>query len=438
MSAAHPKIYTLTNLTRSLENHMDQTFGDKTFWVKAELSKINVSGGRRYIELVDSEKETITAKIQSIIWGNTYTTIKNKAGKVVDSILQPGNKVLIAVKIQYNKLYGLKLLIVDLDLSYSFGDVEKLKKETIEKLKKEHIFANQKSIYMPVIAKRIGLISSLGTSGYQDFTTELFSNPYYNNFTVKTFDCRVQGKIAIPEIIKAIKSANSYDLDVIVILRGGGSKIDLNIFNDYELCKAICESRLPIVTGIGHETDEVVADLVAHKNLITPTAVAKALYLSIATFNTHLTKSFQALKVATDVQLRNKKEEFVRHKKDVFIRSTSIINEMSQNLLGFKHYVATRLNTVLKTHTDRLSINYDKIKLLSTDLIKQHQLDLTSKLKLIDILNPERLLKRGYSITTVNNKKITTLDDLIGKELKTETDKGVIYSKVTKIKNKKL
>jgi exodeoxyribonuclease VII large subunit len=225
---------------------------------------------------------------------------------------------------------------------------------------------------------------------------------------------------------------------VIVILRGGGSKIDLNIFNDYELCKAICESRLPVITGIGHETDEVVADLVAHKNLITPTAVAKALYLSIATFNTRLLNSFQALKVATDVQLRNKKEEFVRHKKDVFIRSTSIISERSQNLLGFKHYVASRLNTVLKRHTDRLSINYDKIKLLSTDLIKQHQLDLTSKLKLIDILNPERLLKRGYSITTMNNKKIISLNGLIGKELKTETDKGVIYSKVTKIKNKKL
>jgi exodeoxyribonuclease VII large subunit len=435
MSAQAPKIFTLTNLTRSLENHMDQTFGGKTFWVKAELSKVNVSSGRRYIELVDSEKETVTAKIQAIIWGNTYTAIKTRSGKVIDSILEPGNKVLIEVKIQYDKLYGLKLLIVDLDLSYSFGDVEKLKKETIAKLKTEGLFDNQKSIYLPVIAKRIGLISSIGTSGYKDFTTELSSNQYYNNFTVKEFDCKVQGKAAIPEIIKAIQSANGYDLDVIVILRGGGSKIDLNIFNDYKLCKTICESRLPVMTGIGHETDDVVADLVARKSLITPTALAKSLYLSIATFNSNLINSYTALKVASDNQLRNKKEEFKRHKKDVYISSTSILNDTSQKLVSFKHSITAKLNDILRAHSNRLDVNYDKVKLLSRDLIKQQELDLNSKLKLIEIMNPQRLLQTGYSIASIDNKKITKLDDLVGKELKTETDKGTIYSKVTKIKN---
>lgn len=434
MPTTTPKIYTLTNLTRSLENHMDQTFGGKTFWVKAELSKVKVSSGRRYIELVDSEKDMVTAKIQAIMWGNTYSTILGRSGKVIDSIIQPGNKVLIAVKIQYDKLYGLKLLIVDLDLSYSFGDVEQLKKETILKLKEDRLFDIQKSIYLPVIAKRIGLIGSVGTSGYKDFTTELRSNNYYTNFTVKDFNCKVQGKAAIPELIKAIASANLYNIDVIVILRGGGSKIDLNIFNDYELCKAICESKLPVMTGIGHETDDVVADHVSRKNLITPTAVAKALYLAVATFNTNLINSFTALKVSSNNQLRNKNEEFKRYKKDVFINSTAILNERSQNLLGYRHFITTRLNSILRAHTNSLDVNYEKVKLLSRDVVKQQQLDLSSKLKLIDILNPERLLKTGYSIASVENKKITTLDNLIGKELKTETDKGTIYSEITKIK----
>jgi len=436
MSAQTSKIYTLTNLTRSLENHIDQTFGSKIFWVKAELSKVVVSSGRRYIELVDSEKENVTAKIQAIIWGNTYTAIKARSGKVIDSIIQPGNKVLIAVKIQYDKIYGLKLLITDLDLSYSFGDVEKLKKETIVKLKNNGIFNNQKSIYLPSIAKRIGLISSVGTSGYKDFVTELFTNRYYTNFSIKEFNCKVQGNSAIPELIKAITSANNYDLDVIVILRGGGSKIDLNIFNDYELCKTICESKLPVMTGIGHETDDVVADAVARKKLITPTAVAKELYLSIATFNSNLINSFTALKVANDTQLRNKKEEFKRHQKDLYISSMSVINETAQNLLGFKHYITTRLKVISRAHSNKLDVNYEKIKLLSIDLIKQKEFDLNSKLKLIDILNPERLLKTGYSIASINNKNISTLDNLVGKELKTETDKGTIYSKITQIKQK--
>ena len=434
MANPEPTIYTLTNLTRSLENHFDNTFGNKTFWVKAELSKVNVSSGRRYIELVDSEKDNVTSKIQAIIWSNTYIAIKNKSGKIIDSILQAGNKVLIEVKIQYDKIYGLKLLIVDLDLSYSFGDVEKLKKETIDKLKKEMIFNDQKSIYMPVIAKRIALISSVDTSGYKDFVTELKTNNYYRNFIVKEFDSKVQGKAAIPQIIKAITSANEYDVDVIVILRGGGSKIDLNIFNDYKLCKAICESKLPVLTGIGHETDEVVADLVARKSLITPTALAKSLYLSVATFNTNLVNSYKALQVATNIQLRNKKEEFERTRKDLSINSTSILNEASQKLIHFKHNISDKLNNILNEHSHKLVINYDKVKLLSIDLIRHHELDLNSKLKLIDILNPKRLLNSGYSIATIDNKNILELDNIIGKEMKTETDKGIIYSKVTNIK----
>lgn len=455
MSSISPTIYTLTNLTRSLENHFDKTFGTRTYWVKAELSKVNVSSGRRYIELVDSENENVSAKIQAIIWANTYSTIFKKAGKVIESIIQPGNKVLIEVKIQYDKIYGLKLLIVDLDLSFSFGDVEKLKKETIAKLKKEQIFNDQKSVYLPVISKRIALIGSIDTSGYKDFVTELSTNNYYRNFAVKVFDTKVQGKAAIPQIIKAINSANQYDVDVIVILRGGGSKIDLNIFNDYSLCKAICDSRLPVLTGIGHETDEVVADLVARKSLITPTALAKSLYLSIATFNTNLVHSYKAITVATNTQLRNKKEEFERTKKDVSIYSTNILNEASQQLSTISHNISSKLNNLLRDHSEQLTDikhnissklttllrdnseylnhNFDKIKILSFDFIKHQEVDLNSKLKMLELLNPKRLLDSGYSISTVENKEIKEIKNLVGKELKTLTDKGTIYSTITKI-----
>lgn len=434
MSTTEPHIYTLTNLTRSLENHFDNTFGARTFWVKAELSKINVSSGRRYIELVDSENNLVTSKIQAIIWGNIYTSIKNKAGKIIDSIIQPGNKVLIEVKIQYDKIYGLKLLIVDIDLSFSFGDVEKLKKETITKLKKEQIFNDQKSVYLPIISKRIALVGSVDTSGYKDFITELSTNNYYRNFAVKVFDTKVQGVAAIPQIIKAVESANQYDVDVIVILRGGGSKIDLNIFNNYLLCKTICESRLPIITGIGHETDEVVADLVARKFEITPTALAKALYLSIATFNTNIVKSYTAVQVATKNQLRNKKEEFERTKKDVSFYSTNILNESSANLINLKHSISNKLSSLLRDHSDKINYNFDKIKLLSFDYIKHQEIELNSKLKMLELLNPKRLLDSGYSISTIDNKEIIDFKSIVGKELKTLTNKGTIFSTVTKVK----
>ena len=257
------KIYSLTQLNSSIERFILHHFGSKSFWVTAEISKINEKGGHRYIELVDSINGKETAQNRATLWRSTYETIRNDIGKELDQILKFGNRVLFQFRIEYHKIYGLKLNVLNIDVTYSYGEIEKKKKETIDRLVKEKIFDLQHTLYLPTICKRIALIGSPDTSGYQDFIHGLSKNEVFTNFVVKSFPASVQGPNAAQELIAAINEAQLYDIDIIVIIRGGGSKMDLHSFNDYNLSKAICLSPIPVLTGIGHQTDETVSDLVA-------------------------------------------------------------------------------------------------------------------------------------------------------------------------------
>lgn len=259
------KIFSLGKLTKALENHFMDHFSKKLFWVTAEIVKLNSKSGHYYLELADTRNEQTTALCNATIWATQSRSIQQSLGEDFFTVLKPGNKALFAVKIEYHSIYGLKLNILDIDPSYNYGDIERRKKETIEKLKREGLFDLQKTLHFTVLSKQIALIGSPNTSGFRDFKEELFNNESYRNFKVKEFKTSVQGDTAKNEIVKALKDARKYDVDVIVIIRGGGSKMDLDIFNDYEIAKTICETKTPVLTGIGHETDEVVADLVAHQ-----------------------------------------------------------------------------------------------------------------------------------------------------------------------------
>jgi len=271
------------------------------------------------------------------LWSANYSLIKDKLGNDLPSILTVGNKALFKLRIEFHKIYGIKVNILDIDSSFSYGEIEKLKQETISKLKVEGIFNHQKRLYLPVIAKRIALIGSPGTSGYRDFINGLTQNPVYRKFTVKEFQTTVQGDGAAPKLIEALKEARTYDVDVIVIIRGGGSKMDLNVFNDYELSREICLTKIPVLTGIGHETDEVVVDLVCSYRCITPTAVAKHLYVQIGMFTSNLQKAFDAVKSHSVGQLSIKKEEFAHLNKYFVFFSQQLIHQSSILLRNESH-----------------------------------------------------------------------------------------------------
>jgi exodeoxyribonuclease VII large subunit len=450
------KIFTLTKLNEALERHFMQEFGVKSFWVTAEIVKINQKGGNYYLELADSVNGIKTAQMSAYIWSMQFQELAKSLGEEIKTILVAGNKVLFQLKIEFHKVYGLKLNIVNVDPTYSYGEIERIKKENIETLKKEGLFELQKELNLSILAKRIAVIGSPDTSGYRDFMDTLFKNNAYRNFKVKVFPSSVQGERAVPELIKAIQSAEKYDVDVIVMVRGGGGKMDLHVFNDLELCRAICRARVPVLTGIGHESDEVVADLVANTFTITPTAAAKFLFMRIYTFSKDLFEYFDAVKGLSFFQMSNAMDEFRHAHNYLVLYARELLNSSKHLLQQRSHDVQRGLLQLLSQERNELFLRLDRIaslslnkiqltkdvelvnrmervELLAINSVERNRVEINNLEELFHLLNPEKLLKSGYTISTIEDKDLLELSDyLIGKEMKTLTTHSLVTSKIIK------
>jgi exodeoxyribonuclease VII large subunit len=450
------KIYTLTQLNQSIERYITNSFGSLKFWVVAEVTKINRKNGNTYLELVDSEQGVTTAIMSANIWASTYKYITEKLGHDLPNVLKVGNKVLFQLRIDFNKIYGLKVIILDIDAAYSYGEMERKKLETIKKLQHWGLYAKQRKLHLPIVAKRIALIGSKNTSGYRDFLNELYRNKVYTNFKVKEFNASVQGDKAVGDIIEALREARTYDVDAIVIVRGGGSKMDLNAFNDYELAKEICKTKIPVLTGIGHESDEVVADLVCKLNCITPTAVAKHLYVQIGMFSSNVQTSFdRVLTIALSI-VAGHKDEFTNITKYLVHYSQQMVSAGNQELGNNAHRLQYGFFEVLNKERSRLDNSFskattaslnlleltrdielpslqDKLKMMTINLLQQSNIKLSNIEDTLKYLDPEKLLKTGYTISTVDGvDALKTKGTIVGKEMVTISSNKKITSTITK------
>ena len=433
-------------------------FGSVNYWVVAEIAKANEKNGHHYLELVDTVDNRTTALMSATIWAGAFKNMKAHIGNDLQEILMPGNKVLFSMRIEFHKVYGLKLNVVDVDPAYSYGEVERKKQETIERLKTEGVFDLQKALYLPVIAKRIALIGSPGTAGHRDFMSKLESNSVYTNFTIKQFATSVQGDKAVKELLAALKEAQTYDVDAIVILRGGGSKMDLNVFNDYELSKAICLSKIPVITGIGHEHDEVVSDLVCRKMCITPTAAAEFLYIQIGTFSAKLRQGFDGVLNHSRSMLAGLKDEFNYLHKYLLHSSRQLLLEYQWELNAETHNLQNgfikrirneksaldlkldqvRSQAINKIHlsaTSDLPNQLERLKLGSSNYMSNSHTQLNNLNDLLEMLDPHRLLEVGYTLSTIEGEDVNQNEAALkGKTMQTVTSTAIISSEIKEIK----
>ncbi len=452
------KIYPLAKLNQSLERFIRENFGLKNYWVVAEIAKVQEKNGHHYLDLADSKDGKRIAEMSASMWFSNYSRVNEKLKGELRTIFKSGNKVLLNVQLDFHAIYGLKLLILDVDPSITYGEIERKKQATIDQLKKEGLFELQKQLALPAIVKKIALIGSPNTSGYRDFLSELTTNKVFKNFTVKPFAATVQGERALREVVECIYKANQYTVDAIIIIRGGGSKMDLNVFNEYAIAKAICESKIPIITGIGHETDEVVADLVANQYEITPTAVAKYLYLRAGIFKADMNEAFNTILKKALGLVAMHKDEFTHTSKYLVHFTQSVLRDHNDTLRNSLHKiqlnVAERVddeqgklalllsraaayakNTIALKKSTELDAPLERILLHAENKLDQNRVKLDNLTELLNLLNPEALLKKGYTISTVNNVDVTHYKgDLKGVELKTLTDKWLITSKISEAK----
>ena len=266
----------LLTLQSKLKEGVELLF-PKRIWVKAEVSAVKArNGGHCYLELSQSSDKGLVAKTSAIIWSSKYRIIVPYFESVTGSPLQEGMVVLVQVQVNYSELYGLSLIIDDIDPEYSLGIKELERQKTIERLQREGLMGMQKGLELPLLPYRIAVISAADAAGYRDFMQHISENPY--GFTVEPvlFPALMQGADCPASIISALDAImdSGQDWDAVLILRGGGAKLDLACFDDYSLAAVIAQYPLPVLTAIGHDQDFHVCDMVAHEFLKTPTALA--------------------------------------------------------------------------------------------------------------------------------------------------------------------
>ncbi len=401
-------ILSLYDLNRLVKNVIEGSLSD-TFLVTAEIASCNVKN-HCYMNLVDKEGDSIRAEISAVIWANRYKSIAKTFEKQTGTSLAKGIKILFEAEITFHERYGLKLNIVNIDPSYTIGEMAARRKEILDKLTKEGLIGRNRELGFPLVPQKIGIISSSTAAGYEDLMTHLENNVYGYKFKTRLYEAIMQGDRAEASIISALKQCTDEAglLDLLVIVRGGGGQTDLHCFDSYEIGKAIALLPLPVISGIGHQRDVTVVDEVSNSRAKTPTAVADMIITKVKEFEDRLDASTQALRHTVRMMVSDKREILTALSKQL---EAAIRNKITGNL--------HRLDTFIK------GLNY------ALRFIKNEQIKVESRENSINYLNPRNVLKRGYSITYNNGKVIKSKTDVkAGDSLKTVLYRGQITSKI--------
>ncbi len=388
-------------------------------WVMAEIAELKSSGGGHiYMDLIEKENNKVIAKTPATIWYNTGVMLRRKFGRDLSRILKKGNKVLVQVRVSYHLVYGLKLTVVDLDASATIGELELRRLETIRKLQEEGYLEVNSRLELPMVLQRIAVISSPNAAGYGDFINQLANNPYGYQVKYRLFASAMQGDKVEREMSQQLQeiAKQKEHFDAVAIIRGGGSKLDLEAFNNYQLATAIALHPLPVLTGIGHQQDETVADLVAHTSIKTPTAVAEYLLDSLLQFE------------------------------QVLYGFGEQIQQATQRLLTQQNYLLNNLHSRLQfKSTHLLQKEEEKLKQLQTRLgrsteqrLKRENLQLELLERTFQLFNVAKLLQRGFSITRKNGRVVKESAVLeVGETVETELGNGSIKSQILEVSSSK-
>ncbi len=425
---------------------LNKTFSS-FYKVVAEISEFQENRSHAYLELIEKDDDNkIIAKAKANIWSNTYRLLKPYFETTTGYSIEAGIKILITVSVEFHEVFGYSLNIKDIDPVYTLGDIAGKRMAIIKKLEDEGIINMNKEIDLPLVPQKIAIISSKTAAGYEDFINHLNNNVFGFKFYTKLFEAFMQGSDTDKSIIQALEKINKNieRFDLVVIIRGGGSKSDLSAFDSYEIAMNISQFPLPVITGIGHERDESITDLVACISLKTPTAVADFLIHKLREVLNYLNKTSELFFLKSNELLAEKKSEFERLKLN-FRYSTQekvekIRNELEQkmnriklfsrNVIGKNRLLIQQYDSVLsqsikfyisekKHENDGFSLKIRNA--VKTYLLKQKQLNVIYGQK-AEFLNPNNILKRGYSITLHQGKPVKSIkqikpDDVIETKL---------------------
>ena len=476
----------LSELQRQVKGKLEDLFS-LPVWVKAEISEMTINrSGHCYLDLVETEEgtDTVVARCRATIWSYTFRMLKPYFETTTGQVFTEGLKVLLQAKVEYHEVYGFSLNIRDIDPVYTLGDMARQRREIIHRLEEAGVLEMNKELELPLVPQRIAVISSPTAAGLQDFLNQLHNNQHQFIFYTKLFPSVMQGMEAPRSITAALEQIFQYEelFDAVVIIRGGGAQIDLACFDNYDLAFNVAQFPLPVITGIGHDKDDTVIDLVAHTRMKTPTAVAEFLISGALQFsqqlndlekqftvsvNDQLEKNQDRLTDAADqlsllvnqlivkqtnrlnidrIQLANHSERFLKKQfSELKGLTTNTKNKISIYVARQTHLLdqsGNQLNYTFRgqiVKNKNLLIQFQQLlKIRAVETIRaenKNLLQITDKLRLVD---PQNILKRGYSLTMMNGKILKSLQMVkVGDLLETRLSDGSIESKVERIGSKK-
>ena len=403
------------------------------YWVEAELSEVHEIRGHCFLELIqkDEKNNTPIARASAKIWVSRWMLIRPHFERVTGQHLKSGMKVLLSVSPSFHEAYGFSWIVNDIDATYTVGDVARRRQEIIDKLKGAGIFTLNKELEIPMVAQNIAVISSETAAGYGDFYNQLINNRYGFYFNIRLFPAIMQGEMVEKSIISALNTIYEKidDFDVVVIIRGGGATSDLSGFDTFDLAENVAQFPLPVITGIGHERDDTILDLISNTRVKTPTAAAEFLIDRLISIDSHIDEL--QTKIVNTITQRIKVEKLhIDHISSRIPTLFSLVKARQEALLDkiFQEMINSMLIKIEKTrnHINILSNNIQPIseRILTAE---RHRLEIIAQR--IDAVDPERLLKRGYSITLHEGKSVHDPSVLKpGDEIVTKLEKGIITS----------
>ena len=402
------KFHTLFELNRLVRETIECEMPNE-YWVEAELSECRELRGHCYMELIEKDKQTATpiAKASAKCWASKWILVRPYFERTTGQRLVAGMKVLLKVYPQFHEAFGFSWIVTDIDPTYTLGDMARKRQEIIRQLKEEGVFDLQKELTLPLFCQRIAVISSETAAGYGDFCNQLADNPYGFQFQTQLFPAIMQGESIEQSIINALERIYDQPFDCVVIIRGGGATSDMSGFDTLALAEHVANFPLPIITGIGHDRDESILDMVSHTRVKTPTAAAALLI-------DHLKEVLDTVNNA-----QNSITRLVQQKLSTLSTQLSSVSEAIPRLFSI---VKTRQEAKIDALQQRLPMLIER-RLLA----ENHRLQLMEeKLKALD---PQLLLKRGYSITLHNGRAVKDATTLkAGDEIETHLAQGLIHS----------
>lgn len=385
--------YSLFELQQFIKRVVALNFQEPV-WVEAELAQVDSFKGHLFIELVEEgpEEAGIRAQARAIIWQRQLRQLRREHGSVIDQLFQAGRAVQLLVQPQLHEQYGYRLEVQDANPDFTLGQLEQQRQAALEQLRAAGDLERNAALPLSPVIQRIALITSKTAAGLADFEATLQGNPYGYRFFVELFETTVQGVKAPTDLQKRIRQVarRPANYTAIVILRGGGARLDLAVFDDLQLCQTAAQAPIPVLTGIGHETDQSLLDLVAHRAFKTPTALAEWLLQRMLNYETVLTNFLDQAARAAQLKLQHHQQELQQIQYQVQLNAHERLHQQEHLL-------------------DQLG---QQLPGLGQQNLQYHQRELQHLEQLLTTLDPQTALRRGFSLLSQNGKILTAPNQL--------------------------